>query len=90
MSIERASMIMAKRYGERGSPWLSPLVPPKNLASSPFMFKENFGVVMHSQIQLTKRGGKPNLERSSRRKDHFTVSKALEDVHFNSTPRFGV
>ena len=65
------------RYGDRGSPWRSPLLGEKWLWGSPFTNTENETDRMQELIREIHLSAKPYFSISFSKKTHFTLSYAL-------------
>jgi hypothetical protein len=63
-----------KRYGERGSPWLKPFLPPKYPISVPFKATRNLGVLIQSLTQRMNLQGNLNHSRQYKRNSQSTES----------------
>lgn len=72
--LERYSRLSAKRKGDRGSPYLSPLAGGKGFVDFPFTTTKYETVVTQCIIHLTKVVGNPKTYNMDSKNDHSTES----------------
>jgi hypothetical protein len=76
-------MAMMKRYGDNGSPCLSPLAWFILLPATPFRRAAEWDVLNRIEIQSLHLGLKPLCSRNSKIYSHEMVSKAFEMSNLN-------
>jgi hypothetical protein len=76
-----------KRKGDRGSPFLMPLVGEKGLDGMPLIRMENRVEEVRLTIQETHVGSKPKARRVVLKYSHLILSKSFERSSFRRIPR---